>query len=896
MHASAAALPAALALVSPHVSAQSDGSAQTDGFAGQTLDAGVGLWALETGDMNGDGLLDVVTAARGTNDISVLLALPGGGLAPKQTVNASSTTDVVLLDVDLDGALDVVQSYSGLIGQQNMRHFQGGGDGSLSLFQVLDASGKPQHLATGDLDADGEFDLVTFSDDNAVDVAFGAPGPSFGSYVSAGSFFSARSIAVADTTGDGVADLAVGEMAGQIVILSGSGPGVLSTVATLNGAPDPLTLSLEDANSDGLADVLTGCANVPAVQPPTDTLVGVHFALGGSTWASELRLDLDQRPMKVHAGDYDGDGLGDLLVVELTGYVAFRGTGVDFERAGAWVGGGFASTYYDARDCGLLDVDQDGDLDLLGADVDLHLYPNDGTRFTGPQRWSAGPFWPSSGDPLSRSLAVLDLNGDALPEVVLYVGESLLSVVEQDLEGLPQTPQPYVSASEVTAVVGARLNADERSDVIAVSSDPPAAHVQLATSGGGLAAISDTVDLPGPLSSWTQALSADLNGDGFGDVAVTQQSTVAILTSDGSGLELATEVPDNGPTVRVLDLGDLNNDGHVDLFLNGTDYPFYPFGGYSYSDMRWATHLGDGAGGFALAASGTSLDMDALDAQLVDWSGDGQLDLIAMGEYLPGSTPTKPRMRIFTGDGAGGLLFDQNVVPPAPAIDQVWVADLDGDGEQDLLSSGGSAIALQRGAGGGQLEPAEFSYAGNGWGKSQLADMNGDGWMDLVRVRYGEVATYDLPQVSVNLRVGTAFVGSSNYGAGSSSCRGALGLAANQTPSIGTPDFALLASEVPAGAPGFGYMASGADFVGTDPLGLGLPLHLDLLSGPLFAIVPSNEGLGIGRVPLPIPDAPNLINEVLYAQTFWLAPAPQACWSGLFGLQSSRGLRLVIQP
>ena len=61
-----------------------------------------------------------------------------------------------------------------------------------------------------------------------------------------------------------------------------------------------------------------------------------------------------------------------------------------------------------------------------------------------------------------------------------------------------------------------------------------------------------------------------------------------------------------------------------------------------------------------------------------------------------------------------------------------------------------------------------------------------------------------------------------------------------------------------------------------------------------FAI---REGeVGVARAALQIPSSPALVTQVLYAQALWLPPAWQACWGGFLGLQSTRGLRLVIQP
>ena len=78
-----------------------------DAFGGETLPgAGVGIVAMQLGDMDSDGLLDVVTAAHASGELRVLRAQASGGLALAHSVGGTNSLDLVLFDADQDGKLD----------------------------------------------------------------------------------------------------------------------------------------------------------------------------------------------------------------------------------------------------------------------------------------------------------------------------------------------------------------------------------------------------------------------------------------------------------------------------------------------------------------------------------------------------------------------------------------------------------------------------------------------------------------------------------------------------------------------------------------------------------------------------------------------------------------------
>ena len=165
---------------------------------------------------------------------------------------------------------------------------------------------------------------------------------------------------------------------------------------------------------------------------------------------------------------------------------------------------------------------------------------------------------------------------------------------------------------------------------------------------------------------------------------------------------------------------DLNHDGLIDLVVaeNGP------------SDAQ--VFLGLDGGGFVDAGILTTTAGDSSGIALGDVNGDGELDLIA-GDYINGSVS----VLLGRGDGTFGAF-----VPfAAPGYDaEVILADFNRDGHLDVATS---AAQLLLGDGDGGLQPAAM-LAGLSCDRWQCplaaADVDGDGNPDLVFGDYGDIS------------------------------------------------------------------------------------------------------------------------------------------------------------
>jgi hypothetical protein len=119
-------------------------------------------------------------------------------------------------------------------------------------------------------------------------------------------------------------------------------------------------------------------------------------------------------------------------------------------------------------------------------------------------------------------------------------------------------------------------------------------------------------------------------------------------------------------------LGDVDNDGDLDLFLGSHVYQVDPRPDWLF--------VNDGKGRFALASQTFPTHAEtATGAALADFNGDGNLDLLAISYQGP--------VEVFTGDGAGKfkLVEDRALAEVRKGRWAAVTGDIDGDGRIDAL-------------------------------------------------------------------------------------------------------------------------------------------------------------------------------------------------------------------
>ncbi len=214
--------------------------------------------AVALANMNGDAAPDLVVADRGLGAILILIGDREGGfqLAWRQPFELWPTS-IAVADLNRDGLDDVVvTTITGTL------TFLGRPKGELHLFGEDGLSA--DSAALGDLDGDGELDLVR-GNGGWVIVARGNGDGTFGEATFLEGLPGAAWVAVADLAPTGPLDLIVGSPSGPLLVATGRGDGTFFPAVEIEGVDDTWSPALGDLDGDRKIDLVV-------VEPGADQL------------------------------------------------------------------------------------------------------------------------------------------------------------------------------------------------------------------------------------------------------------------------------------------------------------------------------------------------------------------------------------------------------------------------------------------------------------------------------------------------------------------------------------------------------------------------------------------------------------------------------------------------
>ncbi len=318
--------------------------------------------------------------------------------SPEATGDGPETVVAADLDGDTDPDLAVTNSNDNTV---TILKNDGAGDFTEPASSPETVGGSPQALAAGDLDGDGDSDLVVANsaDDNVTILRNGGAGnfaePAF-SPKAVGDF--PFSLALADLDGDTDPDLAVAnEFDDNVTVLRNSGAGNFFVPPSSPEATGSLPVSIEAADVDGDGDRDLAIANLSSSSVTVLKNTGIGNFVQPAT-SPEL---VGGSARSVLAVNVDGDGDRDLAVTTFSpdGVTILKngGTGNFFQPPSSPEATGTGPVSVAAAD-----FEGDGDQDLAVANAgsgDVTILRNNGTgnfsqpTATSPEPSGIGPSW-----------------------------------------------------------------------------------------------------------------------------------------------------------------------------------------------------------------------------------------------------------------------------------------------------------------------------------------------------------------------------------------------------------------------------------------------------------------------------------------------------------------------
>lgn len=741
---------------------------------------------ITTGDLNGDGLADIITGNL-DGSVSVLLAKAQGGMQDQILTPATGLLEsnsfraIVTADFNGDGKLDVAAAD---IARGGVVILLGHGDGTLTPFGRMDL-GPARALATGDFDRDGKPDLLLacspadcdtcqlYYTNTTVSRFLGVlRGNGDGTFqppqyvLSPGVKACFYDVKAADINQDGQMDILALDFSvwhlttnqytwhKHILIFTNLGDGTFTTdqpqevLQTAGEGPRAFALGYID-------EVLPGGTNVPAgatldivVANRDSASLDVflnHGDLSFGEFGAPLTIAVGDSPRDVALADLDGDGYSDLVVVDRDednlSVLPGRGDGM-FDAASF-----ILPTGVSPRQVVLADLNGDGVLDAavnnrVSEDISIFIGAEGVAGFLLP----AG-LYPAGYTPVS--VVAVDFNGDGLPDLATANMRSHDVRVRLNLGDGTFGPEAIYPVNYGPAVLAAGdLDGDGRSDLLVscLGSGNRGSLVALLSRGDGT--------FRDPISSfpatnityfrpyWLRL--GDLAGGGRLDAAVGGvDGKLVLFKGRGDGSFEPGVISCLGGDGRPLGLalGDFDRDGRLDIatsrgkvFMN--DGQLFPTNGSTVWTGR--TKL------FNAGAQAWAVEAEDLD-------NDGNLDLMVA---LTFQRPDPIGVLFGRGDGT----FSEPDVYEGPDVGAVAIVgrDMDGDGVKDIVIGNRCAatVIIMKGVANRRFELREVIRAYSVEGLA-VADLDQDGKPDIVGVGMGlwplfngRPASFGLPKAS----------------------------------------------------------------------------------------------------------------------------------------------------
>ena len=684
-----------------------------------------GTVSIATGDMDGDGDLDIVAGNISCDDDgcenggqNLVYLNDGAGnfyTGPVEKCDElpndircfgtdhDFTVSVAVGDINSDGALDIVV---GNLGEQNVVYLNDGHGNFDSAVNFGTGSDRSWSVAVGDMNSNGKLDIVVGnqSEPNAIYWNDG-----IGNFPLNSTFpisDSTKSVAVGDLDNNNHLDIIVGNNHGQpnLVYLNDTSGNFTQPITFGTGADPTESVAVGDMDGDTDLDIIVGndrAQNAVYLNDGTGRRFSISRPFGTNN---------DQTSI-VTVGDINGNGTLDIVVGNTSESGEQNVVYLNAGNAFFYLSRHFGSSVDHTNALALADINHNGTLDIITGNINESnaIYVNDGAS----ELDSHGVLY-QFGHPTgeTRSVIVGDFNGDGTLDRLSVNSEHgfFRTIAAGDLDN-----------DDDLDIVMAKIAYNSDSNTY----DIGAQNIILLNDGAG----NFTDTLFGPEDESASVAVGDMNKDGHLDIIIgNKHESNRVYLNDGlgnfdweGGVHLFGTGSDETTSLAV---GDMNGDGALDIVT------------VDFFEQN-VLYLNDGTGDFSTARNFGTSGERTISIAVGDMNGDGALDIVLGNKH--------EQNVVYFNDGDGN--FYNGIVnctnPPDNARcfgtgtnepRSIAVGDMNGDGSIDIIVgnyNGPNSIYLNDGRGTFSTTRIFGSGSDKTWSVA-VGDMNEDGLLDIL--------------------------------------------------------------------------------------------------------------------------------------------------------------------
>lgn len=671
-----------------------------------------GIEQIYVGDLNNDGRLDILGASNSRVNGGIFWYAQGENLSfTRQTIDgfAEVARSVHASDIDQDGDLDVFSAAStlGVISwYENLGNGQFSNPISITSTPTLGA----ESVFTGDVDNDGDLDLISASPGNSAN-----------------------------------------NLGGQIIIFENDSLRAFNNQQFVDGAQGTESLYAIDMNQDGKTDIVASfVSNSQIVWYLTDSL--------NESFSPNIVNNVFDDPINIYAADMDGDQDVDILAAFLGDRLAW------FENLGNNNFDPHLLTESTETSLNIYaaDIDGDRDMDIIAASSSnntIRLFRNISPRDT-LKVTSVSPA-PNSirveKNPTFRFSfsQILDPNSINNNSVQILGSQSGLIRGNFDVNGsiLIFSPNTPLKAGEIIQI---NLSPQIRSNLGLSLLKPRAYEFRVLVDSSLPLFQENNIDTAAfdALDVWV----ADINQDGNLDIISASGESGTLAWYDGNNTFNKTIISQQANQARRIYIADVNQDQNLELVsasAGNNKIAWYPNDGnenfgedaisintqgaedvfvidldndgdvdvLSASAQGLSWHQNDGQQNFETSVIDFS-DSPMLSVYAIDLDSDGDVDIIAASQN---------QINYYENNGA--QVFQKNLISDLNVnITSIYAIDLDQDALVDLLAStqGNNSVIWFRNTGNQSFAQELIINEANGISSIYPVDVDGDTDLDIV--------------------------------------------------------------------------------------------------------------------------------------------------------------------